>query len=349
MKNSSIKKYIGPFKSVGSYLLAAFLANTAFLSVFWRGSFASFDTFWKSTIWGMTIWITQSVGHGMIFTELDKRYSWIEQPVKRFVLAILGIVLYAVFAFAIVQIVMHSIFIGDIPDNFFQWLWNNSRMVIIISFVVALFLSAIGFLNSWRKAKTEADELRLEVMKYKYESLRRQINPHFLFNSFNVLSELIHEDPQLADRFVNKMSSLFQYVVSNSEKELISLEEELAFAEDYFFLHKIRFDKKIKMNIDCHFAESEHLVPLSLQLLIENAVKHNEISKAKPLTRSIRRNGANVIIENNLQALASARPGTETGLRTIRNSYKQFTDREILVQQNGTFRVSLPIIQMETP
>jgi len=190
-------------------------------------------------------------------------------------------------------------------------------------------------------------ELKSEMMAYKYESLRNQINPHFLFNSFNVLSDLVYDDQAQAVKFIRQMSELFRYVLDSRDKELVSLGEELEFMKSYTYLLKTRFGDKLDLKVELHPESNEFIVPMTLQLLVENAVKHNEISEKFPLSVIIRKNGNYIEVENPLQPKQVGEDSKNTGLKNISQQFGFFTEREIEVKSTATtFLVRVPLIQM---
>ena len=189
-------------------------------------------------------------------------------------------------------------------------------------------------------------ELKSEMMTYKYESLRNQLNPHFLFNSFNVLSDLVYDDQAQAVKFIRQMSDLFRYVLDCRDKELVSLKEEVEVMKSYAWLLQTRFGDKLKLSITLDEDSKAYIVPMTLQLLVENAVKHNEVSGKYPLHIVIKQNGEFIEVENVLKLKNSGNDSKNTGLRNISQQYSFFTDREIEIHADAkTFLVRVPIIQ----
>jgi two-component system, LytTR family, sensor kinase len=186
------------------------------------------------------------------------------------------------------------------------------------------------------------------MLMYKYESLQNQINPHFLFNSFNVLSDLVYEDQGKAVDFIKQLSQLFRYVLDSRDRELVPIREELEFIRAYCYLLKTRFEKKLSIQVEVEAGIYELIVPMTLQLLVENCVKHNEISEAQPLRIQIVRNGGYLIVENNLQPKAAGEHSKKTGLSNIKQQYSYFTDQELVVSKGEeTFSVKVPVVKME--
>ncbi len=334
-----MKKYLRPVG--GSAILALLLALLIF-----RGYKDNWGEFLISYAWSFALCITQWLGHDYIYDLLDRRISWREKPVKRAAYGSLAIILYAVAAFMVVHTLMYRIVYGAFPENPFIWALKSSYVAIFISFSVSLVLLAIGFFKSWKMSLLEAEHYEKEMLKYRFESLQKQINPHFLFNSFNVLSDLVYEDQAKAVRFIGKMSQLFRYVLDNNEKELVTVSEEMEFARSYLFLLQNRFENKLQVEMDLQTSEEEMLVPMTLQLLIENCVKHNEVSAGRPLRILISRKDEYLTVENNLQPISDRGTSSGMGLKNLQQQYQFFTGRTIRrVQTDRLFRVEIPILE----
>jgi LytS/YehU family sensor histidine kinase len=184
------------------------------------------------------------------------------------------------------------------------------------------------------------------MLAYKYESLRNQINPHFLFNSLNVLSDLVYDDQAMAVKFIQQMSDLFRYVLDSRDKELVPLKDELEFIRSFIFLLKTRFEDKLKIEIDLAANPDDYIVPMTLQLLIENAVKHNEVSEAFPLTIVVRKNGDTLEVENNLQLKKVNDESTKTGLKNITQQFAFFSEKPIkIITSDERYVVRVPILK----
>lgn len=215
---------------------------------------------------------------------------------------------------------------------------NRNLFIGLISF------SVVFFYGLWRKSANKEQVLREEKLKYQYQILKSQINPHFLFNSFNALSELIHEDINKADVYIQDLSKMYRYIVDNEDKRLISLKEELSFVENYFNLQKVRNGEKIKLGIDVPNSGNYQTVPVSIQSLVENAIKHNSASVANPLHIDISIENENIVVKNNLQKRTTFEATTQKGLSNLKEQIKLILDRELDVQKNNKqFIVKIPI------
>ncbi|MEZ5084405.1 MAG: histidine kinase [Bacteroidales bacterium] len=188
--------------------------------------------------------------------------------------------------------------------------------------------------------------LQEENIISQFETLKSQVNPHFLFNSLNVLSSLIFVDQHKAAKFVRQLSKVYRYVLEYKDKDTISLKDELPFIESYIFLLKTRFDKNL--TIDLKIANEYYqkkIAPMVIQLLVENAIKHNIISIQKPLSIEIYVEGDYLVISNNLQLKSSREISSKTGLENIRKRYEYLTNRKVIVEDNsGYFIVKIPLL-----
>jgi LytS/YehU family sensor histidine kinase len=211
---------------------------------------------------------------------------------------------------------------------------------------VVLFYEASYFLKQWRIALVEGEKLRKETVQAQLDGLRSQINPHFLFNSLNTLVSLIPENPNTATDFVHKLSHVYRYLLCMKDKELVTLQTELDFMTSYLFLLKVRFEENVR--IDIHISEGAEamlLPPVSLQLLIENAIKHNVVSSAKPLHIHIFTEKGHLVVRNNLQPRQQLEESTGVGLQNIQTRYSILsTQHVIILRSEHHFTVSLPLL-----
>jgi len=298
------------------------------------------------TVWAFAICITQWGGIIFVNSLIDRKIKWIEQPILRSVVGIISLVGYSVFIFSAVQFVMLYILYGTIPSEAWEMVSKSIIYTLLISSFLSLLFTAIGFFKAWREALIKSEKLKTEMMAYKYESLRNQINPHFLFNSFNVLSDLVYADQAMAVKFINQLSDLFRYVLDSRDKELVPLAEELAFMNSYIYLLKTRFEDKLDLKIELKAEADELIVPMTLQLLVENAVKHNEVSEAFPLQISIVRKENYLEVENSLRIKKVGEDSKNTGLKNIIQQFGYFTDMQIEVSDSGgKFLVKIPILK----
>lgn len=328
------------------YLLGSALLSIILILGFIRGALDNWPNFFSGFFWAFSISITQWIGLDIIYQLIDRRISWIKTPVKKVFVQIFTFLIYSASAFILVQFANYYIWMDVLPETSWRWILKSLPNTLLISFIISLIFTAIGFFTAWKRSFLQAEKLKVEMLAYKYESLRNQINPHFLFNSLNVLSDLVYDDQAMAVKFIQQMSDLFRYVLDSRDKELVPLKDELEFIRSFTFMLKTRFEDKLKIEIDLAANPDDYIVPMTLQLLIENAVKHNEVSEAFPLTIFVRKNGDTLEVENNLQLKKVNDESTKTGLKNITQQFAFFSEIPIkIITSDEKYVVRVPILK----
>lgn len=222
-----------------------------------------------------------------------------------------------------------------------------SQISLLITLLIIAIYESSYFLSKWKQALFKTEELKRENIISQFETLKSQVNPHFLFNSLNTLTVLIEENPTTAVRFVNQLSQVYRYVIQSKEKELTDLKTELDFTASYLFLLQNRFEKNLQIDsaIPANF-HGKKIAPLCLQMLIENAIKHNVVSSDRPLKIEIYLEGEDYIaVKNNLQLKHFSEENNGIGLPNIINRYSLLTEKEVKIVVTDTeFKVSLPLL-----
>ncbi len=295
--------------------------------------------FWGITV---TIWLVMWYGNGFVAGWLDRRIAWKEQPGKRLLLGIVGSVVYSALAMIVLAWLFNRVLDVDIGN-----VWQLVLISVVISIIVLLFLQTRQFVYSWRDLALQEERLRSELMVSRYEVLKNQLNPHFLFNSLNALADLVHEDPVLAEKYINQLSRVLRYVLETSRQAVVSLAIELDILQAYVFLQQIRFGTNFKVDINVPEAVlPKRVPPLVLQILLENAIKHNEITAANPLQVKISLEQGDLQVCNNLQPRESLKgESTGTGLANVQARFNTLTDQQVKVfHADGQFCVVLPLL-----
>lgn len=221
-------------------------------------------------------------------------------------------------------------------------------------FVALLFVLIVGaiyegiyYFSMWNRASFETERLKKENLQTQLDSLKAQINPHFLFNNFSTLASLITEDPHKAVDFVEELSVVYRYLLQANEKTLTTLEAEIKFAEAYYSLLKIRFENRISLDFDIKEEYKELMLPpLTVQLLLENAVKHNAILQEKPLQIRIYTEPGYLVVKNSLHEKTSGLRSTGLGLKNIALKYQLLRQPEVKVLRSADqFTVKVPLIK----
>lgn len=206
------------------------------------------------------------------------------------------------------------------------------------------------YLRQYRSKQLEAEELKRINVQAQLQAVNSQVNPHFLFNNLNVLSSLVLTDPAEANRFTEAFSAVYRYVLTHHDKELVAVKDELAFMEPYLFLLQKRFSSGLQVDITVSEQAKElYVVPVALQMLVENAIKHNVASSTKPLHISIAANGKQELnVSNNLQPRLTREVSSNIGLKNINKRYNLLFQKNILIEQSEErFSVTLPLVRLE--
>ncbi len=222
-----------------------------------------------------------------------------------------------------------------------------SQLSLIITFLIIAIYESTYFFGKWKAALVHAEELKSERIISQFETLKSQVNPHFLFNSLNTLTALIEENPVLAVKFVGQLSHVYRYVLQSREKDVTDLKTELDFTQSYIFLLQNRFEKnlKIELKVDQKYY-SKKIAPLCLQMLIENAIKHNVVSSEKPLFIEIYVDEKEyIIVKNTIQKKNSVEHNHGLGLPNIVNRYALLSESPVRIEQTDLFYlVALPLL-----
>ena len=244
---------------------------------------------------------------------------------------------------------LFSLFMGQLKYlTFDDYLLLFTLNIISCTLVVSIYESQY-FLHQWSKLLCESENLKKKFSNSQFHFLKEQIKPHFLFNSLNTLSALIIINPVKAELYVEEMSTVYRYLLNKNEKDLTTLKEELTFLDSYLHLLRVRFERSL--NVSIHISEElqEYLLPpFVLQLLIENAVKHNIISKEHPLSIQVYTDEENVLhVDNNLHLKACPENSERTGLANIRSRYALLNkeDEFQVIKENNFFKVFIPLIK----
>lgn len=293
-----------------------------------------------TSLFSAMMWFSMWVGNSELTQFISKSIPWVKYPFKRLIIGVASTVVFT----SIIAIIMIKLW--EFSRNIrYDSYWEIILMSLIITFLISLFLHSREFLLQWRQTAVEAERYQKQSISAQYESLKNQVNPHFLFNSLNALTNLVYEDQDKAVKFIKQLSEVYRYVLDTREKEVVALEEEVKFAQSYIYLQEIRFGSNLKIDFQLN-GVSGYVAPLALQLLLENAIKHNIISRDEPLRIDVFAQNGFVHIKNNLQRKSVLEEGKSgIGLDNIRNRYKFLTDQQVIIEETAdSFLVKLPII-----
>jgi sensor histidine kinase YesM len=320
-----------------SILSAIFFSNGKALS--------NWNVFLIGTFWSSLVWFSQWYGNGFIIYLLDRKWPWLAFPIWRLIVGFLSIVVYSLSAILIVNICFYYFIYGGLPEQFMAWVTFNGKIAVSISLIISTIMTSIGFFRAWKRTSIMEEQLKVEMLDYRYKTLLNQVNPHFLFNSLNVLISLVHEDQDLAEKFIRQLSLIYRDTLENRERDLVSLKEEKAFIDSYIFLLKIRFEEALDVTIDVPEDEDRFALPMASQIIIENAIKHNNVSVHKPLILAIYCEDGRLVIRNTRQVQQLKEASTGFGLDNIRKRLGFLTDEKLEIEENESeYIVKLPLL-----
>jgi len=289
--------------------------------------------------------------NGLLLYYLLKKYKNDFFKLKHLLKGILGgafITLFCIFMLRLINDVviydesLEAFVSGEVPSRYYGSL--------IISMIIIVIFYSIFYYRHKQENKVKEQKIIAGTASAKFDALKNQLDPHFLFNSLNVLTSLIEENPLAATKFTTALSKVYRYVLEQKSKDLVTVAEELKFAGLYMSLMKMRFEDSIVFTMPEAVLNPEaKVVPLSLQLLLENAVKHNQVTPSKKLHISIVEEDGNLIISNNVQPKQVVRESTGVGLKNIQQRYELLTNRPVTINENiNQFSISIPMLTKET-
>lgn len=330
---------------IGTIIYFIFLVAFFFMGRF-DGGF-SYQTAWTEYYQNMIFAVILYMVNAYWIQYLVLTYKEHLFSLKRFTIGISGNILVSIFGIFLSRFVLVAI-LGKKP--IIDFLTNERpeyyQFSLLIAICISLLFYAIWYYKYRQETKVKEQKIIAGTASAKFDALKNQLDPHFLFNSLNVLTSLIEEDPYQAQKFTTSLSKVYRYVLEQKNKDLVSVDEELQFARTYVKLLRMRFEDSIHLEIPEKSTNPEaKIVPLSLQLLLENAVKHNVVTAAKPLFIKVHEKDGQLVVENNLQAKQVVKKSSGVGLQNIKQRYGILTDRQVeITKSENDFSVRLPLL-----
>ena len=323
--------------------IASNIATTSELPTFW----SMLKTLGWTSFYGIPFYVANALIYRRIYKSCD--YSDLKSIVRVF---IIGILLSCILSVILGGILFIGEFLitGETLETSLKWLFSSESIPAIqrmvwISASVACVMYVFTFIQNYQAHKLKTQKEKVVRISTEHESLKSQIGPHFLFNSLNVLNGLISENQDKAQEFVGELSSVYRYVLEQKDKSLVSLKEEIDFAGTYMNLVQKRFEDGLEFEISGEIQDEMQIVPLSLQILLENCIKHNRISSEETLKIKIEIKDGNVWVSNNLQIKNKLDESIGKGLQNIIERYKSFTNLNVEIEKSEKeFKVKLPLL-----
>ena len=281
------------------------------------------------------------------FTYIKKLKFDKYENVKLIIYGIVGTTIVTLICIFFLRIFVEVLIYGMPFDTFiYNESWQGYSFGLWITLTIISVFYVIFFYTRYQKNRIKEQKIIAGTASAQFDALKNQLDPHFLFNSLNVLTSLIDENPEAAQNFTTSLSKVYRYVLEQKNKELVSVDEELKFARTYVRLLKMRFEDSIVFEVPDKASNSDaKVVPLALQLLLENAVKHNIVNATKPLKIRIFELDGNLVVENILQPKEVLKNSTGVGLTNIKQRYSLLTGRQVEINKTAShFSVAIPML-----
>jgi two-component system, LytTR family, sensor kinase len=303
-------------------------------------------SFWNillyNTIIGMGLW----KGNEFVTSLVQHWYPWRINRSRTYLLMWAGIVLYSLL-FVFLFNFLWAVFMNHIPAYEFM---KYYKFTILIEFLISIGIAGIiytsVFFKNWKNLLQENAEMEKANIESKLAALQNQVNPHFLFNCLNTLNSLVYVDAGKASRFIGDLSKVYRYVLE--QDDVVTLAKEVEFCQSYLVLEQFRFGEKLKVDFNLSGSEAVKILRMGLQLMLENAIKHNEISNEKPLHIEVDREGDFVVVKNNLQMKTTLPASAKMGQHNLQERYRLMGEPEPeYFAKEGYYIARIPLFRTE--
>ncbi len=286
-------------------------------------------------------------GNRYLHFSLRSYFDWYKKPIRKIAVLLLSIIFYTVPVSVLLLVGWYKIFEqGQVNWNV---IFTSSLIIMVCVVFITHVYETVFLVKESENEIIRNEQLERAKAEAELEALKNQIDPHFIFNSLNTLSHLIEEKPLKAKQFNDNLADVYRYILQNKGRSLVLLREEMEFLLKYFSLLKIRFEKAVQLNTNIADAALDtYLVPpISLQVLVENAIKHNEFSDVMPITIEITFKDDELVVYNAVHKKNLKKPSSKIGLNNLQERYKLTTDKEIAIEESpDRFTVRLPVLKM---
>jgi len=339
MKNKQLKNIL--------IILVISVVITFMFNFAYGGNNFQIITILLNILYGIIIGTSISLS-GIISHFITSKYDISKNPIKTYVILLIAIFLFITVDVLLVNVLWYRFVLGLPLERIMSstTILISSIITIFVGLTIFFIILSKFFISKFLKSEKDRQSAIMEAEFARFETLKSQINPHFLFNSLNTLSTLILIDPKRADEFTSKLSNIYRYVLDNQDNDLVPVTQEIEFAKDYIKLQAIRFSNNFTINIEQFTGDSNSMIiPLSLQLLLENIFKHNIISQKNKVAISIYFENGFIVVYNTKTAEKEIRESYSVGLSNILNRYEIVCDEDCVIEDNTkSFIVKLPLV-----
>jgi hypothetical protein len=287
-------------------------------------------------------------GNRYLHYSMCSYFDWHNKPIQKILVLLFSVGFYTIPMSILLLVGWYNFFADGKPD--WDVIWQSTLIILVAVIFITHVYETVFLVKETESEMIKNEQLERAKAEAELEALKNQIDPHFIFNSLNTLSHLIEEKPGKAKQFNDNLADVYRYILQNKVRDLVLLKEELIFLQNYFSLLKIRFEEAVQLRLSIDEKETDHYLipPISLQILVENAIKHNEFSEFQPLTITIDLKNDVLAVHNPVRRKILRKPSSKIGLQNLQERYRLITNREITVnEEENDFTVVLPVLKIE--
>ena len=339
----NLKRYSNRVRFI-NYLVIPPVIGIIITLISYPSGFNSLETIGYILFYSYSIGIPSCALFFFIEKKLNRKYPWLLNPLKRLLLSLL-LEVFLIFLLVVFVNLFFVIFYAEGLNSFSNRLSDAIWWVVGITITGIIVTNAYFFFKNWRQSAVNEEKLKREKLAAEYQGLKSQVNPHFLFNSLTALTNLVYEDQDKAANYIREIADVYRYILEKDDQEVVLLSEEIRLIKSLVNLHHYRHGNNLQVSINLIPSDEQYIVTMSLQMLLENALKHNIISDNMPLAVVITMENNYIVIVNNLQEKDVVKDSNSIGLTNIKNRYAHLTDQKVIVEKNNEyFRVKIPIL-----
>ena len=325
-------KKTNTIKAIIKYVLIPLLVGFIIVLISFPSALKSISIVTYVIVYSCCLGIPSLLLFTLIERKLEKYYPWLKSPLKRLILSVIIEVIIVLVVLALVSL-LFVIVKKQSLDVWYSKIADGYLWAISLTLVGIVVTNGVFFFKNWRQSAINEEILKREKLLIEYEALRNQVNPHFLFNSLTALTTLVYDDADKAAAFIRKFSDVYRYVLENRNQEIISLRDEIRFIENIAYLYEYRHGNNLKIKMEVSPSDTKFVLPMALQMILENALKHNSISEDKPLKVIINEDADYITVWNNLQLKRNVTNSNKVGLNNIKLRYSYLSDQKVIIDK----------------
>lgn len=342
------KTFLSTCKTILKIVLFPVIVGLFILLIAYPKGFLSINTIAYIVLYSLGVGIPYMIFLRLIDDKLERQIPWLERPFTRLIISVIVKVL-VIFAIILIfnYLIIFLIRGQDIREFYNETLTGFIYASIFISSGI-IIESSIRFFRSWRQSAINEEILKREKIAAEYEALKNQVNPHFLFNSLSSLTTLVYKDQKKAVTFIRELANVFRYALEHRNNEVVDLSTELKHLKSIAYLYQIRHEDALQIEINMPDATDKFIIPMALQMLLENAVKHNSFTPDNPLLVEIWADDEYITVKNNINPKIEVTNSNKLGLLNIQSRYNYLTGKEVIIKKDDNhFVVKLPVLNKE--